>query len=164
MPNRGKHLLDNAIMFGAFSGGSVGVSTQNSSAVALATARARMLNILMTLGAPVGGTPSVQFKWQSTPNSPFVFIDIPGGTGDVTLVPAAGQLAIAKLDVDFVPSGHTFVRGRLVITGSGTFNFQGQWICEDLDELPPRIYTVFPQLRPLELAIMDSTLSGTNQS
>lgn len=71
---------------------------------------------------------------------------------------------MAKLDADFIPAGHAFIRLRTVVVGAGTFNFQGSWICEDLDSLAPAIYRQFPVFRPLELVTVDSTLLGTNQS
>lgn len=162
MPNRGKHILDNAIMFSAFSGATRGAGTLDSSAVNIHTARSRIYSLLMTLGAPGGGTPTIQGIWQSTPTSPFAFVDIPGGVGPVIAVPAGGQLAIGKLDADFIPVGHAFVRLRTIVVGAGTFNFQGIWICEDLDLEPTGIYEVFPTFRPLELATVDSTNLGIN--
>jgi hypothetical protein len=164
MPNRGKHLLDNAIMFSAFSGATRGAGTIDSSGVGVHIARARIYQILMTLAPPAGGAPTIQAIWQSTPISPFAYITIPNATGPAITVPAGGQLAIAKLDADFIPRSHAFIRLRTVVVGAGTFNFQGVWICEDLDSLPPPTYEQFPVFRPLELAIVDSTLLGTNQA
>lgn len=163
MPNRGNHLLDNTIMFGGFSGANRGAGTIDSSAVGIHTARARIYSILMALGSPAGGAPTIQGIWQSTPISPFVFITIPNATGLAITVPAGGRLAMAKLDAEFIPVGHSFIRLRTVVVGAGTFNFQGSWICEDLDSLPPAIYRPFPVFRPLELVTVDSTLRGTNQ-
>lgn len=132
-----------------------------SSGINFSLADARLIEFVMTIGTPIVGAPTLQVKFQSTPNSPFVFIDIPEGTGAARV--ATSGLFIARIDAEFVPSGHTFVRVSVALVGAGSFPFHGYWHCHDLQrEAPPKAYDAFPSLQPVELTIVDTTLLGNN--
>lgn len=157
---RARHLVEMSWQTATISPGTVAApSTTLTSSPARRFVDARIHELILIAGVPIGGPPTIQFKFQSTPNSPFVFIDIPGALGAVFT--AAAGVWIARIDDEFIPAGHTFFRAAILLAGAGSLPMAATWLSHDLRVEPSSFYDQFGAA-PTEALIVDSTLRGTN--
>ena len=159
---RGGSLLEKAHIFTGFAPDDAVASptTLVSSAQVFNLFDARIIEMLLIVGTPTGGPVTIQGRWQSTPLSPFSFVDIPNAEGPAnTIVPG---MYVAQLDASFLPAGHAFMRLEVDFVGAGTVPFAGLWVAHDLQQIDPRFYEQFPASKPTELVRVDTTMRGDN--
>ena len=117
---------------------------------------ARLLAVVMTIGLPIVGSPTVKARWQDSGDG-ILWSTIAEGP----VIALSSGMYVARLDTAFLRS--PFVRLQMDFTGPGdSFPMSAHWLMQDIQQSKPRPYEAFPVLEPQELVVVDTTMKGDN--